>query len=112
MSRRAALQQVEALAPMLTRAGQTLVTAESCTGGLIANRLTDVSGASEVFRYGFVTYANEADAQRAQEEYDGTELDGRRIRVNEAQERGGRGGGGGGGRGGRGGGGGGGGGRW
>lgn len=38
----------------------TLAIAESCTGGLIANRITNVSGASEVFTHGWVTYANKA----------------------------------------------------
>ncbi len=37
-----------------------LATAESCTGGLLAKRITDVSGASQVFDLGLVTYANEA----------------------------------------------------
>ena len=45
---------------LLVEQGRTLAIAESCTGGLIASRCTDVPGSSSVFRYGFVTYANEA----------------------------------------------------
>ena len=45
---------------LLREKDMTLATAESCTGGLIANRLTDVPGSSEVFTHGWVTYANEA----------------------------------------------------
>lgn len=36
-----------------------IATAESCTGGLVAKLITDVSGSSEVFGYGIVSYANE-----------------------------------------------------
>ncbi len=45
---------------LLTARGETLATAESCTGGLLAHRVTNVPGASAVFMQGFVTYANEA----------------------------------------------------
>ena len=38
----------------------TVSTAESCTGGMVAARLTSVSGASGAFKYGAVTYCNEA----------------------------------------------------
>ena len=44
----------------LAARGWVMVTAESCTGGMIANRITNVSGASDVFQRGFVTYSNEA----------------------------------------------------
>ena len=45
---------------LLKERKETLATAESCTGGLIANQITNVSGASEVFLAGYVTYANSA----------------------------------------------------
>lgn len=45
------------------RAGISLVTAESCTGGLIAACLTEVPGSSDVVERGFVTYSNEAKHQ-------------------------------------------------
>lgn len=48
------------LVEKLKAAHKTVAFAESCTGGLIAKRMTDVPGASEVFGFGFVTYANEA----------------------------------------------------
>ncbi len=41
-------------------AGLTIVTAESCTGGLVAGALTEIAGASDVVDRGFVTYSNEA----------------------------------------------------
>ena len=40
----------------------TMASAESCTGGLIAKRMTDLSGASAVFRGGVVSYATEVKA--------------------------------------------------
>lgn len=44
----------------LTARKQTLAVAESCTGGAIANRITNVPGSSEIFLGGFVTYSNES----------------------------------------------------
>ena len=50
----------EALVGELDRAGLTVATAESCTGGWIAKSLTDVSGSSAVFGFGIVSYSNAA----------------------------------------------------
>ena len=44
----------------MTASGKKLALAESCTGGFLAHRITNVPGASEVLVAGFVTYANEA----------------------------------------------------
>ena len=56
----AAAATVEALAQSLMQHGWLLTTAESCTGGLIAARCTDLAGSSDWFARGFVTYSNEA----------------------------------------------------
>mgnify|MGYP002558454705 FL=1 len=44
----------------LRQQGLTIALAESCTGGLVAKRITDIAGASEVFGFGCVTYSNAA----------------------------------------------------
>jgi len=45
---------------LLTASSKTIVTAESCTGGMIAAALTDVPGASAAVYGGYITYANSA----------------------------------------------------
>jgi len=50
----------EAVVALYKEKGLTLATAESCTGGLIAGRITSVSGSSSVLGYGAVTYWEEA----------------------------------------------------
>ena len=52
-----------ALGKLLTERGATLALAESCTGGLLAKRLTDGAGASAYFVEGLVTYSNESKEQ-------------------------------------------------
>lgn len=45
---------------LLRHVGHTLVTAESCTGGLISAIITETPGASDIFERGFVTYSNQS----------------------------------------------------
>ena len=52
----------EVVLALLKEKNLTLGTAESCTGGLIAKRITDVPGASQVFKGGVVSYTNEVKA--------------------------------------------------
>lgn len=59
----ALIVQAEALLAAARAADLKIATAESCTGGLIAGLLTEVSGSSDVFERGFVTYSNLAKEQ-------------------------------------------------
>lgn len=53
----------ELLVKRLKEEGKIITTAESCTGGLIAKKITDVSGSSAVFECGIVSYANRIKAE-------------------------------------------------
>ena len=50
----------EEIGKILIQKGFTITVAESCTGGLLSSRLTDVSGSSSYITLNLVTYANEA----------------------------------------------------
>ncbi len=53
------MQLAKETVEILKRKNLIFATAESCTGGLISKTITDISGASEVFRCGIVAYSNE-----------------------------------------------------
>lgn len=62
---KAFIQQIKSKTPekigkILLREALQISSAESCTGGLVSSRLTDVSGSSAYIRMNFVTYSNEA----------------------------------------------------
>ena len=59
----ALIARAKALIAAYTERGEKIVTAESCTGGLIAALLTEIPGSSAVVERGYVTYSNEAKAE-------------------------------------------------
>ena len=50
----------ERVADLLKQRGFTVTTTESCTGGLLAGRLMNAAGISQVYKEGYITYSNEA----------------------------------------------------
>ncbi|MCX8111201.1 MAG: CinA family protein [Syntrophorhabdaceae bacterium] len=54
------MKKEEILGKVLKERSLKIAVAESCTGGLIASRITDIDGASNYFDAGFVTYSNES----------------------------------------------------
>ena len=50
---------MQELINLLIEKNKTISTMESCTGGGIANAITNISGSSEIFKYGSITYSNE-----------------------------------------------------
>lgn len=57
------MTSVEKLSDLLREKGLVLSTAESCTGGMIAAEITSLSGSSDIFDRGFVSYSNDAKIQ-------------------------------------------------
>lgn len=60
------MKKIENILDDLKSKSLTVTTAESCTGGLIAGAITDISGSSSVFDRGFVTYSNQAKQEMLQ----------------------------------------------
>lgn len=50
----------DAVVELLKEKGMTLTTAESCTGGKLSGRIINVSGVSDIYKEGYITYANES----------------------------------------------------
>jgi nicotinamide-nucleotide amidase len=63
MSDKELMERSEALLNLCKQKGLTLATAESCTGGLLAATLTEITGSSLVLDRGFVTYTNKSKQQ-------------------------------------------------
>jgi nicotinamide-nucleotide amidase len=59
-------QAAQLVGDLLLASGQTVATAESCTGGGLAEALTRVPGSSQWFGFGWVTYANNAKISQLQ----------------------------------------------
>lgn len=57
------MNYAEEIGKILTERNLTISTTESCTGGLLSSKLTDISGSSAYIRLNLVTYANEAKEQ-------------------------------------------------
>ena len=53
-------QQAIELIEKCRESGVKIVTAESCTGGMVASQIVAIAGVSDVFERGFVTYSNDA----------------------------------------------------
>lgn len=53
------MNRYKEIVEILNNNNKTVSTMESCTGGMVANTITNVEGASLVFRFGAVTYSNE-----------------------------------------------------
>ncbi|OWS70186.1 CinA family protein [Polynucleobacter campilacus] len=54
------IDHAKTLAPLLLARGWKVALAESCTGGLVCATLTELSGSSEWFERGYITYSNQA----------------------------------------------------
>lgn len=53
------MEKIEKIVKILTERNMTISTMESCTGGGLANKITNIPGASEILKFSAVTYSNE-----------------------------------------------------